>query len=320
VPEPQDRGAPTAAPDPAETRAPEGRVARARATVSHGRTRAEEAFRRLETARRTNVVVDAGFDLYDRDVTAGGPVLAGALAFRLFVFVVPYVFVLLTILGSAANLQDKSASDVAKDTGLTGIIAKSIADTKRQSDSVQVVSIVVGTYALYLAARGVVKTTRAVHALAWRVRLPRLKRSWRGAVLLIGVVLATSAFAQVANALRDEGLLAAVWVTILTLVAWGAAWLGLSMLLPRDPGAPWTALLPGALLFGIVVSLMHFVTVVYFSRKLSSASDTYGAIGAAIAILLALYLIGRAMAASAVLNATIWERKQRESAPDPATR
>src|SRR5690606_34831814 len=125
---------------------------------------------------------------------------------------------------------------------------------------------------------------------------------------------ATSAFAQVANALRDEGLLAAVWVTILTLVAWGAAWLGLSMLLPRDPGAPWTALLPGALLFGIVVSLMHFVTVVYFSRKLSSASDTYGAIGAAIAILLALYLIGRAMAASAVLNATIWERKQRESA------
>jgi uncharacterized BrkB/YihY/UPF0761 family membrane protein len=292
-----------------------GAASRARAQVEHTRARAEEAFRKLETARRTNVVVDTGFDLYDRDVTAGGPVLAGALAFRLFVFVVPYVFVLLTILGSAANLQDKSASDVAKDTGLTGIIAKSIADAKRQSDGVQVVSLVVGTYALYLAARGVVKTTRAVHALAWRVRLPRLKRSWRGAVLLIGVVLATSAFAQVGNALRDEGLFAAVWVTILTLVAWGAAWLGLSMLLPRDPRAPWTALLPGALLFGIVVSLMHFVTVVYFSRKLASASDTYGAIGAAIAILLALYLIGRAMAASAVLNATIWERKQRESAP-----
>ena len=56
---------------------------------------------------------------------------------------------------------------------------------------------------------------------------------------------------------------------------------------------------------------MHLLTVFYFSRKVSSASDTYGAIGAAIGILLALYLIGRAMSASAVLNATLWERKQR---------
>jgi uncharacterized BrkB/YihY/UPF0761 family membrane protein len=312
VPESDDHAARPG--EPGAPGAPPGRVARARATVEHGRSRAEAAFRRLESARRTSTVVDAGFDIYDRDNTAGGPVLAGALAFRLFVFVVPYVFVLLTIAGSAANLQQKSAGDVARDAGLTGIIAKSIADTKRQSDGVQIASLVVGTYALYLAARSVVKTTRAVHALAWRVRLRRLKRSWRGAVLLIGVVVATSAFAQGANALRGEGILAAVWVTILTCVIWGGAWLGLSLLLPRDPRAPWTALIPGALLFGIVVSLMHFVTVVYFSRKLSSASDTYGAIGAAIAILLALYLIGRAIAASAVLNATIWERKQQDRA------
>jgi uncharacterized BrkB/YihY/UPF0761 family membrane protein len=47
---------------------------------------------------------------------------------------------------------------------------------------------------------------------------------------------------------------------------------------------------------------------------MSHASDTYGAIGSALGILVALYLIGRAMSASAVLNATLWERKQQAKA------
>jgi uncharacterized BrkB/YihY/UPF0761 family membrane protein len=63
-----------------------------------------------------------------------------------------------------------------------------------------------------------------------------------------------------------------------------------------------------------VVWLMHLLTVFYFSRKISNASDTYGAIGSAIGILLALYLFGRAMSAAAVLNATLWERKQHKPA------
>jgi uncharacterized BrkB/YihY/UPF0761 family membrane protein len=287
-----------------------GAASRARAHVDQTRARAEEAFHRLEAARNSNAVVDVGFELYDRDTAAGGAVLAGALAFRLFVFVVPYVFVAITILGTTAAAQDKSASDVARDTGLTGVIAQSISDARRQSDGVQIISLVVGSYALFLAARGVVKTTRAVHALAWRVRPPRLKRSWRPTLLVIGITTATAVFAQIGNNLRGDNLLWTAIVNLLTFLLWGGAWLWLSWLLPHDRRAPVTALLPGALLIGIVTTLMHLVTVVYFSRKVSSASDTYGALGAAIGILLALYLIGRAIAASAVLNATVWERKQ----------
>jgi uncharacterized BrkB/YihY/UPF0761 family membrane protein len=299
--------------DPTSASASAGRVARAKVRVEQGRTRAEAAFRKLESARASNQVVDVGFHLYDRDNASGGAVLAGALAFRLFVFVVPYAFVFITIFGSAADLQGQSGTEAAKSAGLTGVIAKSVADAKRQSDSVKVISLLVGVYALYLAARGVVKTTRAVHALAWRVRLPRLRRSWRAALLVVGVVLAASAIATAGNAVRANGILAALLVDLFALVVWGAAWLGLSMLLPRDPRAPWTALIPGALLFGLATAVMHFVTVVYFARKVSSASDTYGAIGAAIGILLAMYVFGRVISGSAVLNATIWERKQAQA-------
>lgn len=294
---------------------PQGAAGRARARVEHTKARAEEVLRRLEAARARNAIVDVGFELYDRDTTAGGAVLAGALAFRVFVYVVPYVFVAITILGASASVQDKSAADIAQDTGLTGIIAQSIADARRQSDGVQLVSLAVGSYALFLSARGVVKTTRAVHALAWRVRPPRLKHSWRPTLLVIGITTATAVLTQLGNDMRGDDLFKTALVNIATFLLWGSAWLGLSWVLPRDPRAPWTALLPGALLVGIVTTLMHLVTVVYFSRKVSSASETYGALGAAIGILLALYLIGRAIAASAVLNATVWERnRQRASA------
>jgi uncharacterized BrkB/YihY/UPF0761 family membrane protein len=91
--------------------------------------------------------------------------------------------------------------------------------------------------------------------------------------------------------------------------------LWISWLLPHARDVSVTDLLPGALLFGLIVWAMHLLTVFYFARKISHASDTYGALGSAIGILLALYLLGRAMSASAVLNATLWERKQREDAP-----
>jgi uncharacterized BrkB/YihY/UPF0761 family membrane protein len=69
------------------------------------------------------------------------------------------------------------------------------------------------------------------------------------------------------------------------------------------------------LLVGVGAQALHLFTVFYISRKISSASETYGALGAATALLLSLYLIGRLMVASAMLNAELWERRRAASAP-----
>jgi uncharacterized BrkB/YihY/UPF0761 family membrane protein len=277
-------------------------------------TRAQAAaharFDQLQAARETNHVVDAGFHFYERDLGAGGGVLAGALAFRLFIFAVPYVFVVLTVFGSAAELRNESGQDAARSAGLTGLIAKSVADAQRTSDSTKVISIVVGLFAVVLAARTVVKTLRAVHALAWRVPLTRLRHSTRAAVLLILVVLGVSLLVSLIGWVRSERPGVGLVLGLSLIVVWSGAWLVVSWLLPHAKGVTWLDLAPGSLLFGLIIWLMHLLTVFYFSRKMASASETYGAIGAAVGILLALYLVGRAMSASAVLNATLWERKQ----------
>lgn len=298
------RGEPPAATKPA------GKIAGARAGVTKAQSRAVDAYKRLEAARQTNHMVDAGFHFYERDLGAGGGVLAGALAFRLFLFAIPYVFVVITLFGSVADLQNESGQEAARTAGLTGLIGKSVADAQRQTSSTKVFSIVVGLFALILAARAVVKTLRAVHALAWRVPLTRLRNSTRAAAVLVAIIFGVSLVATGVSKVRSERPGIGLLLGVSLIVVWGAAWLGISWLLPHAKDIPWTALIPGALLFGLIVWAMHLLTVFYFARKVSHASETYGAIGSAIGILVALYLIGRAMSASATLNATLWERQQ----------
>ena len=288
-----------------------GKIASARAGVTKAQARAQERYKRLEAARETNHFVDAGFHIYERDLGAGGGVLAGALAFRLFLFAIPYVFVVITLFGSAASLEHESGQDAARSAGLTGLIAKAVTDAKRTGGGTKIISIVLGLFAVFLAARAVVKTLRAVHALAWRVPLTRLRNSSRAALLLIAIIFATSLVATGISKVRSESPVLGLILGLSAILIWGGAWLWISWLLPHARDIPWTALAPGALLFGLIVWAMHLLTVFYFARKVSHASETYGALGSAIGILLALYLIGRAMSASATLNATLWERRQR---------
>jgi NAD(P)-dependent dehydrogenase (short-subunit alcohol dehydrogenase family) len=176
-----------------------------------------------------------------------------------------------------------------------------------------ILSILAGLFATVLAARAVVKTLRAVHALAWRVPLTRLKHSTRAALVLILVLLATSVLVTVIGKLRNERPGIGILAGLLAIVVWAGAWALVSWFLPHAEDIPWTALIPGALVFGVLIWSFHLLAVFYFSRKISNASDTYGAIGSAIGIIVALYLFGRAMSASAVVNATLWERKQRQA-------
>jgi AbrB family looped-hinge helix DNA binding protein len=79
---------------------------------------------------------------------------------------------------------------------------------------------------------------------------------------------------------------------------------------PREPGAPWTALLPGAALFAVGLEGIHIAVVFYFAAKVTHASQAYGTIGIALVVLAWLFLIGRLSVATAELNASLWEQRQ----------
>jgi len=74
--------------------------------------------------------------------------------------------------------------------------------------------------------------------------------------------------------------------------------------------ATWNELIPGALLLAVTAQAIHLFNVYYLGHKLERASATYGALGTAATILLALFLISRIVVAGAELNACLNTRRR----------
>jgi uncharacterized BrkB/YihY/UPF0761 family membrane protein len=106
--------------------------------------------------------------------------------------------------------------------------------------------------------------------------------------------------------------LTALWLLV-PLVAWWWA----STRLPHADAPVW-ALLPGAVVFAVGMQAMHLFTILYVTRAVESKSETYGVLGAAIAVLVWCYVAGRLVTGTAVVNAALWRRyRQRQPGPDP---
>ena len=251
----------------------------------------------------------AGVRAYHHDRAVGGEIMAGAIAFRFFVFLLPLVLVLVSLLGIAAKADSQGADHVAKRAGIGGIAAKSVSDSARLSDGGRWFALVLGLFALYSTSIALVRAVRIAHALAWGTTATPMRKKWKSALFLFGVTLGALVIVSGVSQFRENHRLIGLFMLLASVVAYAAAWLGISLLLPhRD--AEWLELVPGAVLVGVGLEVLHFVTVYYISRKVSSASDLYGPIGAAVAILLWAYLIGRLVVASAVLNASMYNHRR----------
>ena len=274
------------------------------------RSRIAAAEERAIQLRREIPAVDAGWEAFSEDLDIGGPLISGAVAFRMFLWLLPFTMLSVVGFGLLADASGSSAEDVAQQAGVRGLAALSISSATSASTTSRWLLMAVGLIALISTSSALAKVLWRSHELAWR--LPRVKPP--SAIRSVGVLimLAILAFGAAAAASRVRassdslGLVAIVIVMIL----WSALWLGASMLLPHKDG-PWTDLLPGAILVGISVELLRGVTIYYVAAKVGSSSAIYGGLGAAATMLTWFYLVARTTVASAVLNATLQNRRNR---------
>jgi uncharacterized BrkB/YihY/UPF0761 family membrane protein len=268
-----------------------------------------EVRQRLEDARPRSRTVDSAFLAVARDTESGGGVLAAALAFRVFLFMIPYILVVVVLFDVAGTVADKDPHAVAKSAGIGGLTAQAVsASTKHLSGAARFYALAAGLVGLYLGALGLLKTLRIVHGLVWRVRVNKLARPVRAVLVVVVLVTAMLLLSVAIDHLRRVTGLGALGATVLfTVLPCGVWWL-LEYGLPHAPRAGWKDLLPGAILFGVAVLGLHLLTVYWVSHLIKRRSATYGAIGAALALLFWAYVFGRIMTASAVLNASMWSR------------
>jgi uncharacterized BrkB/YihY/UPF0761 family membrane protein len=259
-----------------------------------------------DAARERHAPVDFCFGLVERDASIGGGLLAGALAYRLFVLLLPTCLLLVSGLGIYADMVDQSTSSVVRDAGLPGLIGSEVAAAASGSHRglLFLLSVPAIVYALVALYRAVAK----VHALAWLGSARGVRTSPKG-VALLGVALVVEIVTlEVVSWIEDAHRYGGLAALLVYVVAIGGTWLAVSVELPhRD--VPWTALVPGALLFGVGLLVVHAFNVYVTTRLVEGRADTYGALGIATALLFSLVLVGRLMVTSAELNVALDERR-----------
>jgi uncharacterized BrkB/YihY/UPF0761 family membrane protein len=276
--------------------------------VSKARRRGDAARAAIEARRPRVRSVDATLSVYERDRDRAGFLLAGALAYRLFLWLLPFTLLIVGVLGFLEASDHDNPSDLADNLGVVGLASKSVSEAAADAEHARFIVLLIGIPALYLASLGALKAFRAVSALAWGVPVGPLGRKPLAVLGSLGVIAAFFTVTFIATAIRHESPGPGVIATVLIGIAY--VWLAILVLwiLPRA-SVHWTALLPGAIAIGLGLQAIHLVNVYFISYRISTASETYGALGVAAAILLSLFLIGRLFVAGVILNATLWEQQ-----------
>jgi uncharacterized BrkB/YihY/UPF0761 family membrane protein len=265
---------------------------------------------RIEAARKRHSSLDLGFNVFERDAAIGGGLLAGALAYRFFVLLLPTALLFVSGIGLYADAADKSTSEAAKDAGLQGLIAAQVASTARGGArwAVFLVTIPVVVYAAARLYRAIAIT----HALAWQGSGRGVRTTPRGVGLLLLMLFLTVVAVELGAWARRSSDLGDLLALVVYIALVGGGWFVLTRELPhRDVG--WTALLPGAAVVGAGFMFVNVFNVYFTTRLVEDRANTYGALGIAAALLFSLVLVGRVIVLSAELNAEVDHRRHGSS-------
>ena len=273
---------------------------RSRGTIVASQARAAEVLER----HQHRPVVATSLLMYQRDRAMAGLVVSSALAFRLFLFMVPLLLFVVGIVGFLGDLIDEENLD---NVGIGGTLAAQIDSALSQQNATRWLAVFVGLFGVAVTGRSLSRVLVAASCLAWQLPV-RTKASLRAVAVIVGLLFGILAAAAIVNRLRlDHGLALAGLSLAGASAVYAVAWLAMSLVLPKstpDPGS----VIPGTVLFAAVLTALQAVSALYVPGKLERASQVYGTIGLVVVSLGWLFIVSRTMVLSMVLNATVHEQ------------
>lgn len=195
-----------------------------------------------------------------------------------------------------------------RQASVTGELAQEVNTSTDTSTSTLIVAIVTSAWLAAWAGRNLVVVLAACSGTAWRLDVAARRATLRVSAAVTILVFVIVITASVTNRLRaDFGIAGSTTSWIVGASAFTAAWFAVMWVLPRgtpDPGA----VLPGAALVGLSLTVLQWFMQFYLPSKLERNSAVAGGVGTTVAILGSMFLVGRLMASSFVLNSVIFER------------
>jgi membrane protein len=260
------------------------------------------------TARRRFWWADAGFQAFDREMIHGSGLLAGGLAYRLFLWLLPIGLVGSQLLGIWVDLSEESVEGAAKEYGIGAAAVATASNAVETTTTNRVLLLLLGLGLLAWFSLGFVRALQLAYAIAWEVPRPRLRKPVWAVLFFNGLVIAVALASSGLAWLRVElGLLGILGVGV-TIAFQAAVGVLVMWFLPRR-AERWHELLPGAVLVAVGSQLVSLAVVFYLAPKIGRSSELYGTLGTASVLLVWLYLLARLITSGAFLNATLWERR-----------
>jgi uncharacterized BrkB/YihY/UPF0761 family membrane protein len=283
-----------------------GRDPRVGSRVEELRRRAALIHLELEERYGGRRSVATARDVLLLDRAIAGSELAGALAYRLFLWFLPFVLVLVAGLGVYADASEQTPREVADRLGLAGLVVQSVAVAA--TSSARWYALLIGVPILLYLTRSLLRTVVAIHRLAWALE-PRRGHLTAANVLwfLLAIVASLAVGAVVSGSTHVSPWF---WLVVapLAVAVRAAVWLALSR---RLPARDWrlATLLPGAIVVGVGFMAVNVFTQLVVVWIGNTREDTYGALGLAATILFSLWLTSRVIVLSAVVDAALSSRR-----------
>ena len=189
--------------------------------------------------------------------------------------------------------------------GLPEGVVDAIGDVARSADSSSWWLLAVGVPLLLWEGYTGAKALQLIHALVWDEPPPRTAPV-KSSLAFTGICCAFLVAIALSWWFRDETQLVELAIAVVMIAPLAGLALWVSLHLPHGR-ASWTALLPGAFLIAIGFQVMHGLVVYFLAPKLEKSTSLYGALGIIATLLFFMYVTGRLIVTSPILNSSLHE-------------
>jgi uncharacterized BrkB/YihY/UPF0761 family membrane protein len=259
---------------------------------------------RAETLPGASVVRDA----FEQERELGGGLIAGGVAFRVFLWLVPFGLVVAALLSFWSEHDAEGLEEASREFGVGAAAAEAATEALQRGDRSALIALLFGLVFLAWFTIGALRALVLAHALAWQLTPPRIRRPLSAIAIFNGLFVLTWLSSAGLAWLREQiGLTALLSIVVSFLMTTAVA--AYAMWLLPNRATHLRELLPGAALVALGAQLIQVAVVFYFAPRLGRSEETYGAFGAAATILIWLYVISRLVTSAAFLNATLWSRR-----------
>lgn len=287
------------------------------AAVSKRRRRVDVIKARLRRWRVRYRWLDVAVSTVVHDASVGGGLLGSALAFRLFLWLLPAGLVVIGGLGFLVPAGAIDTGDPAAGTGVADFMSRALAQTPALHDT-RWYAVVLGVVLLFWASHALAAALNTAVCLEWRipVRRSRIRGRLTGAAVLTVALLLALGTAGLAFRLRSASFAGALVADVTMAAFWTWTWWRLQRLMPHPSDVPARRLWPGAILVGVGFQILHVVTISYLSHQIENALSLYRVLGGAASVLLWAYLSTRLITLSIALNVVLLRPDEALPAPE----